>query len=60
MESSYFYKDCNFEQLLNAFSEKYNEMLKKKAEQKRVRDEKKKKEENELHPSLVNLYGVNL
>jgi hypothetical protein len=26
MESSYFYKDCNFEQLLNAFSEKYNEM----------------------------------
>ena len=27
MESSYFYKDCNFEQLLNAFSEKYNEML---------------------------------
>jgi hypothetical protein len=40
--------------------EKYNEMLKKKAEQKRIRDEKKKKEENELHPSLVNLYGVNL
>lgn len=40
--------------------DKYNEMLKRKAEQKRVRDEKKKKEENELHPSLVNLYGINL
>jgi len=38
--------------------DKYNEMLKKKAEQKRTRDEKKKKEENGLHPSLVNLYGV--
>lgn len=38
--------------------EKYNEMLKKKAEQKRTRDEKKKKEEDELHPALVNLYGI--
>lgn len=40
--------------------DKYNEMLKKKAEQKRARDEKKRKEENELHPALVNLYGINI
>jgi hypothetical protein len=37
--------------------EKYNEMLKKKVDQKRQRDEKKKKAENDLHPSLINLYG---
>jgi hypothetical protein len=38
--------------------DKYNEMLKKKVEQKRVRDEKKKKEEDELPPALVKLYGI--
>jgi len=38
--------------------EKYNEMLKKKVEQKKVRD-LKKAGKNELHPSLAILYGVN-
>lgn len=41
--------------------EKYNDMLKKKMEQKKIRDEKKKKVEkveNEIHPSLAILYNL--
>jgi hypothetical protein len=47
-----------YDKIKSEHPEKYNEMLKKKAEQKRVRDENKKREENELHPALVNLYGI--
>jgi hypothetical protein len=38
--------------------EKYQEMLKKKVMQKKIREDKKNKEEDELHPSLAVLYGV--
>jgi hypothetical protein len=45
--------------------EKYNDMLKKKAEQKKIRDEKaklileeEKKKINEIHPSLAILYNL--
>jgi hypothetical protein len=38
--------------------EKYKEMLKKKVEQKKIRDEKKRQSENELHPTLALLYQV--
>jgi hypothetical protein len=38
--------------------EKYNDMLKKKADQKRARDEKAKQGDNGIHPTLAILYNL--